>query len=87
MSLLTNRKRHADLESGLMAAGGSMAAGRVHARAAVLGMGHQQGPLCSARSSARCHAAAWGGGVWGRMDACVCAAELLCCAPETIATL
>ena len=25
-----------------------------------------------------------GRGVWGRMDTCVCMAELLCCSPETI---
>ena len=28
-----------------------------------------------------------GRGVWGIMDTCVCVAELLCCAPETIITL
>ena len=28
-----------------------------------------------------------GRGVWGRMDTCICMAELLCCAPETITTL
>ena len=28
-----------------------------------------------------------GRGVWGRMDTCICMAELLCCAPETIPTL
>ena len=25
--------------------------------------------------------------VWGKMDTCICMAELLCCAPETITTL
>ena len=28
-----------------------------------------------------------GGGVWGRMDTCMCMAESLCCPPETITTL
>ena len=28
-----------------------------------------------------------GRGVWERMDACICMAESLCCAPETITTL
>ena len=28
-----------------------------------------------------------GRGVWGRMDTCICMAELLCCASETITTL
>ena len=28
-----------------------------------------------------------GSGVWGRMDTCVCMAESVCCAPETITTL
>ena len=28
-----------------------------------------------------------GRGVWRRMDTCICMAELLCCAPETITTL
>ena len=26
-------------------------------------------------------------GLWGRMDTCICMAESLCCAPETITTL
>ena len=26
-----------------------------------------------------------GGGVWGRMDTCICMAKSLCCPPETIA--
>ena len=26
-------------------------------------------------------------GVWGRMNACICMAEFLCCPPETIPTL
>ena len=28
-----------------------------------------------------------GNSVWERMDACICMAESLCCAPETITTL
>ena len=28
-----------------------------------------------------------GRGVWGRMDTCICMAEVFCCAPETITTL
>ena len=28
-----------------------------------------------------------GRGVWGRMDTCLCMAESLCCAPETITPL
>ena len=28
-----------------------------------------------------------GRGVWGRMDTCICMAELLSCPPETITTL
>ena len=28
-----------------------------------------------------------GGGVWGRMDTCMCMAESLCCPPETITLL
>jgi len=28
-----------------------------------------------------------GRGVWGRMDACICMAESLCCPPETITAL
>ena len=34
------------------------------------------------------YVAAWmGGGVWGRMDTCICMAESLRCSPETITTL
>ena len=28
-----------------------------------------------------------GRGFWGRMDACICVAEFLCCVPEAITTL
>ena len=31
--------------------------------------------------------ATWGGGVWMRMDPCVCIPESLCCPPETTTTL
>ena len=35
-------------------------------------------------NSAQCHAAAWKGVEFGgKMDTCICMAELLCCAPET----
>ena len=40
--------------------------------------------LSSMWNSARCSVAAWVGGVWGRMDTCVCMAEPLPCSPETI---
>ena len=34
------------------------------------------------------YVAAWmGGGVWGRMDTCICMAESLRCSPETITVL
>ena len=29
----------------------------------------------------------YGRAVWGRMDICICAAESLCCPPETITLL
>jgi len=43
--------------------------------------------LYSTGNSSKCYRAAWMGGVWGRMDTCVCMAEWLCCAPETLTTL
>ena len=43
--------------------------------------------LYSTGNSAQCYVAAWMGGVWGRMDACICMAEWLCCAPETLTRL
>ena len=46
-----------------------------------------KGLLYSAWSSAQCYMAAWmGGGSWGRMGACICMAESLCCSPETTST-
>ena len=36
---------------------------------------------------AQCCVAAWGTGVWGRMDTWICTAEPLLCSPETITTL
>ena len=36
----------------------------------------------------QCYVPAWmGGGVWGRMDSCICTAESLHCSPETITIL
>ena len=36
----------------------------------------------------QCYVPAWmGGGVWGRIDACICTAESLHCSPETITIL
>ena len=43
--------------------------------------------LCSAGNSAQCHMAAWMGGGFGRVDACVRIAGSPCCAPEVITTL
>ena len=43
--------------------------------------------LCGTWHSAQCYMPVWMGGVWGRMDTCVCRAESLCCPPETITTL
>ena len=45
--------------------------------------------LYSPGNSAQCHVAAWMGvgGVWGRMDTCICMAESLCCSPETVTRL
>ena len=44
--------------------------------------------LYSTGNSAQCYMAAWMGGEFGgRMDTCICMAESLCCAPETITTL
>ena len=51
-------------------------------------MDNQQGPtvehmeLCSTL-----YANLDGRGVWGRIDACICMMESLCCSPETIKTL
>ena len=45
-------------------------------------------PLESTENSAQCYVAAWMGGEFGgRMDTCVCVAETLPCAPETVTTL
>ena len=38
-------------------------------------------------NSVQCYVAAWMGGVWWRMDTCICMAESLCYPPETITTL
>ena len=43
--------------------------------------------LYSTWSSAQCYAAAWMGGVWGRVDACMRMAESLHREPETGTTL
>ena len=44
--------------------------------------------LYSTGNSAQCYVAAWmGGESGGRTDTCICTAESLCCAPETITTL
>ena len=44
--------------------------------------------LYSTGKSAQCYVAAWMGGEFGgRMYTCICTAESLCCAPETITTL
>ena len=44
--------------------------------------------LHSTWNSARRYVAAWmGRRFWGRMEACTCTAESLCCPPETITTL
>ena len=43
--------------------------------------------LFSTWSSAQCYMVAQMGGVWGRMDACVCMAGSLCCLPEAVTTL
>ena len=44
--------------------------------------------LCSTWNAAQCYMAAWMGGEFGRrMDTCICMAELLCYAPETITTV
>ena len=41
--------------------------------------------LYSTGNSAQCCMSAWmGGGVWGRMDTCICMAEFLCCASEAL---
>ena len=43
--------------------------------------------LYSIANCVQCYEAAWMGGVWGRMDTCICMAESLCYSPETITTL
>ena len=44
--------------------------------------------LDSTWNSAQCYVAAWiGGGVWGRIDTCVCMAESLHASPETVTAL
>ena len=44
--------------------------------------------LCSTWNSAPCHVATWmGGGVWGRMDTCMCIAESFHCSPENTTAL
>ena len=44
--------------------------------------------LYSTGNSAQCYVAAWMGGEFGgELDTCICMAESLCCAPETITTL
>ena len=51
-------------------------------------MDNQQGPTIQHMElySMLC-ASLDGRGVWGRMDACICMAESLCCLPESITTL
>ena len=44
--------------------------------------------LCSTGHSVQCYVASWiGGGLWDRMDTCVCMAESLCFPPEIITIL
>ena len=44
--------------------------------------------LYSTWNSTQCYVPAWmGGGIWGRMDTCICVAESLRCLPETTTTL
>lgn len=43
--------------------------------------------LYSTGNSAQCHVAAWIGGVWGRVDICICRAESPGCSPATITAL
>ena len=42
--------------------------------------------LYSPCNSAQCYVAAWMGGNLGKIDACICIAQLLCCLPETVQT-
>ena len=59
-----------------------------HVHTAIFKMDNQQKPilwhmeLCSVLC-----ASLDGRGAWGRMDACICMIELLCCLPEIITTL
>ena len=43
--------------------------------------------MLTTRNSAQSYVAAWMGGVWGRMDTCICMAESLHYSPETITIL
>ena len=43
--------------------------------------------MLTTRNSAQSYVAAWTGGVWGRMDTCICMAESLHYSPETITIL
>ena len=43
--------------------------------------------LHSTRDCSMLHGSLDGRGVWGRKDTCICMAELLCCASETIILL
>ena len=59
-----------------------------HGHTAGFNMENQQGPAAQLRelSSMSCGSLV-GRGVWGRIDLCICVAELLGCPPETIRTL
>ena len=67
----------------------SSGVGDGHVHSAMSKMDNQQGPTVEHREfcSVLWGSLDWGGGVWGRMDTCVCMAESLRCSPETITTL
>ena len=59
-----------------------------HVHTAVFKMDNQQGPTVQPRDLySMFYGSLNGRGVWGRMDTCICMAELLCCAPKTITML
>ena len=54
---------------------------------AIFKMNNQQGPAVHRDLCSVLYGSLDGRGVWGRMDTCICKAEVLPCSPETITNL
>ena len=95
MNSFTKQKYTQRLREGTWGYQGGRAGGRdsqgvwdsqVHT--AIFKMDNQQGPTVQRRELCSMLCGSLDGrGVWGRMDTCICMAESLCCALETITTL